>query len=92
MATNDFISVDRTVTTATHASLLLQYVSSLRQAFELGTRVKAIMDHTTDGGDFKKLETLFGIPEGQGQAIYELMNIVIETSLKGTQQLTERVG
>jgi DNA gyrase/topoisomerase IV subunit A len=96
MARN-FIKVETGVTTATKARDLVNFVLNLRTAFELGTRVREIMDHNNDGTNFADLEALFGLPTGQGQTVY---NMVINCigSLNGTvtsndgKQLTERVG
>jgi hypothetical protein len=93
----DFIKIDRTTVTATHASLLLDYVRQLRTAYDLGVRVKAVMDHNQDGTSFTDIEVLFGLPTGQGQAVYDLVNGSVG-AMDGTFQaadaknLTERVG
>ncbi len=92
----DFIKVTPANTTP-HASLLLQYVSTLRSAYELGVRVKAIMGHMNDGSNFTQIVTEFGLPNGQGQTIFDLINGSVG-SMEGAFQtadaknLTERVG
>lgn len=93
----DFIKIDTTTTTATQASLLKNYVATLRQAYELGTRVKAIMQHNNDGSVFTDIETLFGVPTGKGQTVFDLVNGSIG-SMEGTfqvddaKEITERLG
>lgn len=95
----DFIKIDRTAmnTTATQAQSLLTYVSLLRQAFDVGTRIKAIMTHANDGTVFTDIETMFGLPAGQGQTVFNLVNGSIG-SMQGTfqvpdaQTITEKVG
>jgi hypothetical protein len=90
----DFIKVDPT---ATQANLLKNYVNVLRQAYEIGGRVKAIMTHNNDGTVFTDIETLFGLPTGKGQAVFNLVNGSIG-SMEGTFQvsdaktITEQVG
>jgi hypothetical protein len=93
----DFIKIDASVTTATQASLLKSYVNALRQAYELGTRVKAIMTHNNDGTTFTDIETYFGLPAGKGQAVFNLVNGSVG-SMEGTFQvadaktITEQLG
>lgn len=93
----DFIKVDRSVTTATQAGLLLSYVSALRQAYEIGTKCKAVMDHNNDGTVFTDIEALFGLPTGKGQTVYNLVNGSVG-SMSGAFQvadaknMTETIG
>lgn len=93
----DFIKIDTTQSVATQAGLLKSYVSQLRQAYEIGNRVKAIMVHNNDGTVFTDIETLFGIPTGKGQTIFNMVNGSIG-SMEGTFQvadaknITEQVG
>ena len=94
----DFIKVDTSATTnRVHGGLLLQYVRELRQALETGEHVLAIMNHNNDGSVWTDIETLFGLPAGKGQAVYDLMNGSIG-SLKGQFQtadgknITETLG
>jgi hypothetical protein len=70
----DFIKVDRTTTTATHAQKLLAYVSQWRGTYELGLEIKAIMDHNTDASVWTDIEALFGVGAGKGQSIYNLVS------------------
>jgi hypothetical protein len=47
---SDFISISLTnPTVATQAQLLKQYISTLRNSYEIGGRVRAIMLHTHNG-------------------------------------------
>src|SRR5262245_64996144 len=84
----DFIRIDRTTTTATQANLLLDYVAQMRRAYELGVKIKAIMDHNNDGTSFADIEVLFGIPDGKGQTVYDLMNGSV-VSMQGTFQTSD---
>lgn len=97
MATRDFIVIDTNTTTASQAGLLKNYVSQLRSAMELGVRVKDVMEHNHDGTVFDDLEKLFGIPAGQGQTVFDLVNGSVG-SMQGlfqvddAKEITERVG
>ena len=93
----DFIKIDTTTTTATQAALLKNYVSTLRSAYELGTRVKAIMQHNHDGTVFTDIEALFGLPAGKGQIVYNLVNGSIGSmtgvfQVPDAKNLTETIG
>lgn len=93
----DFIKIDQTVSTATQAPLLKAYVAQLREAYEVGTRVKAIMTHNNDGTVFTDIEALFGLPAGKGQTVFNLVNGSVG-SMEGTFQvadaktITEQLG
>lgn len=93
----DFIKIDTTQSAATQAPLLKSYVAQLRQAYETGTRVLAIMGHNNDGITFTAIETLFGLPAGKGQAVFNLVN-GSKGSMEGAFQvpdaktITEQVG
>lgn len=96
MAARDYIKIDPT-NTGLQASLLRSYVNQLRQAFDTGTRILAIMGHNNDGTSFVDLEALFGLPTGKGQTVFNLVNGSIG-SMQGTFQvadaknITEQVG
>jgi hypothetical protein len=93
----DFIKIDATQSAATQAGLLKQYVSALRNAYNLGKQTIAIMGHNNDGTDFTAIEALFGLPTAQGQTVFNLVNGSIG-SMEGTFQvsdaktITEQVG
>jgi hypothetical protein len=93
----DFIKIDTTQIAATGAMALKNYIATLRSAYELGLHCLAIMDHNNDGTDFTPLETLFGIPVGQGQAVFDMVNGSVG-SMEGKFQvadaknITEQVG
>lgn len=70
----DFIQVAKTQSSATQAPLLLNYIAALRLAYELGVRTKAIMDHNQNGVSWTALETIFGVPTGKGQTVYNFVN------------------
>jgi hypothetical protein len=95
---SDFIPINlNNPTVATQAQLLKQYVIALRNAYEIGQRARAIMLHTHDGTDFSDLETLFGLPIGEGNQVFDLVNGSIG-AMEGTfqnddcKQITEQVG
>lgn len=93
----DFIKVDTTQAAATQAQLLKSYISSLRQAFDFGTRVLAIMGHNNDGTVFTDIETIFGLPAGKGQTVFNLVNGSIGAmsgnfQVADAKTITEQVG
>ncbi len=64
MAANDHIKIDPTASFASEANELLTFIRTLRQAYELGTRIRAKMRHNfTDGGtvNWAAVQTLWGI-------------------------------
>ena len=93
----DFIKVDTTTITATHARKLLEYKERLRAAYDAGKHVLAIMNHNNDGANWSDIEALFGLPAGKGRTVYDLMNGSVG-AMEGTFQtadaknLTETVG
>ena len=93
----DYIRVDSTTTTATQAADLKAFVSVLRDAYQRGKKIIAIMGHNNDGSNFADIEALYGLPAGKGQAVFDLVNGAVG-SMEGTfqvddaKELTERVG
>lgn len=93
----DFIKVNRSDVNATQAGLLLQYVNTLRSAYELGKRVKDIMTHNNDGNNFTDIEVVFGLPADKGQVVFDLVNGSVG-SMEGTfqvddaKEISERLG
>ena len=93
----DFIKIDTASVAATQAQLLLSYCRTLRSAYEMGTRVKAIMTHNNDGTVFTDIEGLFGLPAGKGQIVFDLVNGSVG-SMEGSfqvddaKEITERLG
>jgi hypothetical protein len=93
----DFIKLTRNDDTATHVQDLLALVRSMRAAYDQASKVKETMSHMHDGQDFSALETNYGVPTGQGQAVFDLVNGALG-SMTGTfqvddaKELTERVG
>jgi hypothetical protein len=93
----DFIKVDASKTTATYAAELLRYKELLRQAYDQGKKVLAVMGHLNDGSNFADIELLFGLAAGTGQTVFDLINGSVG-SMEGTFQvsdaktITERLG
>lgn len=93
----DFIKIDTTQGQTNQSTLLKNYVVTLRNAYELGNRVKAIMIHNNDGTVFTDIESLFGLPAGKGQILFNFVNGSIG-AMEGTFQnsdsknITEQVG
>ena len=70
----DFINVDDSVTTATHAGQLIKYKNLLREARDQGKWLRDLMYRLHDGTDFSALEVLFGLPTGAGNTVFDLVN------------------
>ena len=91
----DFIKIN--TNGAPQAVLLKGYVQALRSAIEQGERVRAIMNHNHDNVDFSDIESLFGLPAGSGQTVFDLVNGSVG-SMAGTFQtadattITEKLG
>ncbi len=85
----DQIKIDTSApATATQAPLLKSYVNTLRQAYDVGTRIIDIMGHMNNGTDFTAIETFFGLPTGKGQTVFNLVNGSVG-SMNGTFQVAD---
>lgn len=93
----DYIVVDATTNTAKFAHNLINLTRQMRAAIDTLDAVKAVMDHSNDGSDFSQIEALFGLPDGDGQTVYDLVNGT-RLALSGSAQnsntlaLIDRVG
>lgn len=93
----DFISVNPAASGASQARDLIQLKELGRQFYSLGKKVLGVMGHANDGTAFTVVETLYGLPAGTGQTVFNLVNGAIG-STEGTFQvadfktLTEKVG
>lgn len=93
----DFIPIDTRAAGATQAGELLTLKSAMQNAYSQGLKVRGIMLHTHEGNDFSYLEQLFGVPAGQGQIVFDLVNGAIG-SMEGNfqvddcKELCERIG
>lgn len=74
MGTRDFIKIDVNAPGAIHAVKLKNFIGALRSAQDQGALVLDIMNHANDGTVFTDVEALFGLPTGQGQTVYNLVN------------------
>lgn len=84
----DYIKIDTSQSAATRASLLINYITTLRHAYELGLEVLSIMGHLNDGTNFTGIETAFGLPTGKGQTVFNLVNGSIG-SMSGQFQVSD---
>ncbi len=84
----DFIPIDATQAAASQANLLKQTVAIMRQALNLLTQCRAVATHLNDGTVFTDIETRFGVPAGQGQAVFNLLNGAYG-STQGTFQVSD---
>lgn len=93
----DFIVVSTTSAAATQARSLIDYARQLRNAYDSGKRILAIMTHNNDGANFSDIETLFGLAAGKGQTVFDLVNGSIG-SMEGAfqvddaKEITERIA
>lgn len=93
----DFIKIDRASAAATHATLLLSLVNQARGVYELANRIKDIMTRNNDGSNFSDIESLFGLPAGKGQIVFDLVNgttgsMIAQFQTDDFKELTERLG
>lgn len=84
----DFIKINRTDSAATHATVILTAVNQARALKETLDKAIAIGYHNFDAGppaDFAPFEALFGVPTGQGQSVFDILNGA-KNAMEGTQQ------
>lgn len=96
----DRITIARDQSAAIEAAELLQTVRDLRSVYERLARIQAKMYHAFDSGptiDWSQVETLWGIPTGNGVDVFTLIDGAVLAMTNGQQNdsckvLTERVG
>jgi hypothetical protein len=97
---SDFIKIDRTNSAAVFASKLVALPGELRRVMDKLEEIQQMGYHMFTAGsppDFTVFETNFGIPTGQGNAVFDLVNGTL-LALNGTAQnanaldLVNRVG
>lgn len=95
-----FISIARTDSNATHFQKILSVpgrITTLINDLESIVASFYMMDEGAGPGQFALFETKYGIPEGDGQAVFDLVNGTL-SALKGDAQtanaveLSNRVG
>jgi hypothetical protein len=84
----DFIKIDPTQSAATQARALLSYITTLASAIAQGKQILAVMGHNNDGTIFTDIETLYGLPAGKGQTLFNLVNGSVG-SFAGTFQVAD---
>jgi hypothetical protein len=95
----DFIPIDRTDSTAVFSNKLVALAPELRRVIDKLEEIQQMgyRMFVADPADFTMFETNFGIPTGQGQTVFNLVNGTI-LALNGTAQngnaieLINRVG
>jgi hypothetical protein len=95
----DFIRIDPAATPSAgfYGNKLVSLTQQLRATIDLLDQLKALMDHLNSGVNFAQIEATFGVPAGQGQTVYDLLNGT-SMALRGTGQnsnalaLIDRVG
>lgn len=93
----DFIKIDTLNTTATQAADLKSCVAVVRDAYARLKKIQAVMGHNNDGASFTDIETLYGLPAGKGQIVFDLINGAVGSmealfQTADAKNLTERVG
>lgn len=75
---NDFIKINRTDTSATHAQKILTAVAQVRAAKTTLDEIIGIARHNFNDGvspvDFSQFEALFGIPTGKGDEVFTFLD------------------
>jgi len=61
------------ITRTPHGDNLLTAVAQAREARDRLNHAKAVMETAIDGGDYSRVEQLFGIEEGKGETTYNLV-------------------
>lgn len=94
---NDFILVDQTKPGASQAISLKNAINLGLQFYAQMTAIRQQMTHMNDGTTFTAIETYFGLPAGDGQLIFNLVNGsvgVIEGTFQNNniQTLTQQVA
>ncbi len=84
----DFIPIDTAPSSATQSQLLKSTVSAMRQSLNLLMQCRGIVTHLEDGAVFTDIETRFGVPTGQGQNLFNLINGAYG-STQGTFQVND---
>jgi hypothetical protein len=93
----DFIKIDLTKAGSTQAQQLKNFVDAAANIYSLGNLLRNKMTHMHDGTDFVQIETNYGLPAGQGQVVFDLINGAIG-SMSGEFQtpdfktITEKLG
>jgi hypothetical protein len=85
--TNDYIPPSPT---ARFGPKLISARQTLRTAINQLDEVKAIMDHNGDGTTWTTIESIFGLPAGKGQIVYDLINGTLG-AMRGTFQNTNAI-
>jgi hypothetical protein len=70
----DYINISRGVLSATQSSKLLDLRNVMREAYNKAKEILAIMTHNNDGVNWTDIETLFGLPAGKGQTVFNMVN------------------
>jgi hypothetical protein len=89
----DFIKIDPGQAGQKFANELILGIRDLRRSWDRMKAIKEIMDHNTDGSDFASVATLFGLPTGNGDEVYNLVaGTLASLDDADPQALLSRVG
>lgn len=70
----DFIPINQNLNGATQAIALKNAISIGAQFYQQMSAIRNQMTHMEDGTTFTAIETYFGLPAGQGQTVFNLIN------------------
>lgn len=70
----DYIKVSKASGDATQAQALTAYVTTVAAALQQGQKIVGMMNHMHNGVDFTLIETVYGLPTGKGQAVFNFVN------------------
>lgn len=93
----DYIKIDiSNPNAATQASTLKNAINTGQNFYALLLNIRQKMTHANNGVSFVEIETLYGLPSGKGQTMFDFVNGSIG-AIEGTMQnnniksLTEQV-
>ena len=69
MAAGDYVKIDTSITTATQADELIQFIESIRTVINLAERVNGRMSHMSP----VQIEAAYGVDAGLGSALATLV-------------------
>lgn len=92
----DFIHIDLSTPSADGANPLKACIEQLRAALNSVERIQGWMVHSNDGAVWTDLEAKFGLPAGQGETVFTLVDGALQvmngTSSGYMKELIDRVG
>ncbi len=95
MAVRDYIKIVKDSNAAERARDIIAFRNAVATVLSLGPPMLLIMNHNFDDANpqaivWTDLETLFGVPSGKGQTIFDMVNGIMG-ALTGTMQNDQAV-